>query len=266
MFFASGDQVEITYLEGNTQEQISCTVAQENNGLLKVLWGYDTLVFNMHARTFVRARLIHAAPEAMTPSAVEAWHRDRLDAVHEAFQELDEPAPVHGPAHMAPPTPAWLRSIDPGQSPSAVPGVPIGVEAIATRATLHARWQTYLREARTHLGSAAPFREVARSAALHWQREEAPELTGIGEELLTILRAGRHESVEAEFLRRAESGEILGMRRHGSEQVRYFAPEHIDRLTRQEREQYEPYDPLLARAMRAAALPAGEEMTEAEPE
>src|SRR3972149_7971298 len=106
MLFDSGDQIEITYLEGDRQDQCSCTIIEERDGLLHVRWGYDTIVFNMRSQTFVRARVLHPAPRAMTADEASAWHRERLEAVHEAFEELDRPADRS--AHGAPLTASWL--------------------------------------------------------------------------------------------------------------------------------------------------------------
>ncbi len=91
MLFQSGDQIEITYVEGGRQDQLCCMVVEEENGLLKVAWGPDVIVFNTHADSFVRARLLRRAPTAMTADEALAWHTDRLEAVHEAFVALEEP-------------------------------------------------------------------------------------------------------------------------------------------------------------------------------
>jgi hypothetical protein len=91
MLFHSGDEIEITYIEGGLQDQICCMVVEEENGLLKVAWGPDEIVFNTHADSFVRARLLHRAPRAMTPDEALAWHAERLEAVHAAFVALEQP-------------------------------------------------------------------------------------------------------------------------------------------------------------------------------
>jgi hypothetical protein len=91
VLFQSGDQIEITYVEGGRQDQLCCTMVDEENGLLKVVWGPDVIVFNTHADSFIRARLIRQAQQAMTPDEAMAWHTDRLRAVHEAFIALQEP-------------------------------------------------------------------------------------------------------------------------------------------------------------------------------
>jgi hypothetical protein len=92
MLFNSGDQIEITYLEGGLQDQLCCMVIEEEQGMLKVAWGPDVIVFNTHADSFVRARVLQHAPADMTVEQALAWHTERLEAVHEAFVALDQPS------------------------------------------------------------------------------------------------------------------------------------------------------------------------------
>jgi hypothetical protein len=124
----------------------------------------------------------------------------------------------------------------------------------ATARDLYARWTAYLDEARAALPADATADAIVAHAAAAWRAHEAPELGFVPDELRAVLRERRHDTTGAEFLDRIVRGEATALRRRADGAVVYLPGDLAGALTDAERAAYEPYDPMLARALRRHAL------------
>lgn len=124
-------------------------------------------------------------------------------------------------------------------------------------AELFRRWTNYVEEARAELGADAPFERIVDHVATEWARREPPELAFVPDEVVAEARERRHESAESNLLARVERGELVALRRTSDGEVVYLTPARVESMTAAERAHYEPYDPVLARALRRHAMDAG---------
>jgi hypothetical protein len=120
--------------------------------------------------------------------------------------------------------------------------------------SIYERWQNYLTEARSALGSDAHLERVLHRAIARWREHEAPELAFVAEELSAERRETRHETLEDELLEGVARGDLVAVRRRSDGEVHYLAREDYELLNERELARLDPYDPLLARAIRRRAL------------
>jgi hypothetical protein len=128
---------------------------------------------------------------------------------------------------------------------------------------VYERWTRDLRDARASLPADADHEMIVAAAAARWRDREPPELAWVPGELRRILREERHDNTGADFLDRVIRGDATALRRADGAIV-YLPPDLVAAMTDAERAAYEPYDPLLARALHAHALSGEIEAADAE--
>jgi hypothetical protein len=121
---------------------------------------------------------------------------------------------------------------------------------------LHERWVAYVDRARRDLGGHATSEQILRHAASLWLDEQPPELAFVPETIRDALKEQRHETSEDDFLDRVEQGKVTALRRREDGAVVYLRPERLASMTDEERALFDPYDPVLARALRRHAIEA----------
>lgn len=132
----------------------------------------------------------------------------------------------------------------------------------ASAAPLHAgelfqRWIDYVDAARAELGADASFERIVDHVATAWARHEPPELAFVPDEVVAAARDRRHESAETALLGRVERGELRAFRRISDGEVIYLTPGRAAAMSDEEHAAFDPYDPVLARALRRHAIDAG---------
>lgn len=116
------------------------------------------------------------------------------------------------------------------------------------------RWTRDVRDARETLGPDADVAAIVAHAAARWSREEPRELAFVPDEMRAILDESERDSTGADFLERIVRGEVVALRRRSDGTVVYLPPDELAAMPATERDAYDPYDPMLARALRQHAL------------
>ncbi len=123
--------------------------------------------------------------------------------------------------------------------------------------SLHERWRRYIGEARDALGADAPTERLIHRAIASWREREPPEVAFVAEQLDAELRETKHETAEDTLIDRVERGDLVGLRRTADGTVVYLEPKAYGELSARQRDEFEAYDPLIARAIRRQALESG---------
>ncbi|MEX2228584.1 MAG: hypothetical protein WEB13_02995 [Dehalococcoidia bacterium] len=140
-----------------------------------------------------------------------------------------------------------------------------GAYSRAHAAEIHGRWVAYFSEARAALGAGASLDQLVARAASRWARAEPPELSFVPDAMRATVRESEHDTTDDTFLDRIVGGQVTALRRREDGAVVFLKPERAAAMTTDERARYEPYDPLLARALRRRALEVDiERLAEAE--
>lgn len=146
-------------------------------------------------------------------------------------------------------------------APSASSDAPSGSDHTMPDSTgglsLYERWRVYLDEARAHLGADAPTERLIHRAIATWREREPSELGFVAEQLYAELREAEHETTEDALLDRVERGDLVGLRSVADGTVVYLDPRAYRQLTPSQRDDFESYDPLIARAIRRHAMEQG---------
>jgi hypothetical protein len=116
------------------------------------------------------------------------------------------------------------------------------------------RWGRYVAQAREEQGERTSLQHLLARASSLWVQHEPPELAFVPDAIQDLMHEGRHNTTEEAFLERIERGELVALRRRSDGAVTYRSPGEVEAMTPTERMRYQPYDPLLARALREYAL------------
>jgi hypothetical protein len=107
------------------------------------------------------------------------------------------------------------------------------------------------------LGVDAPFERIVARVASDWAIYEPPELAFVPAEVAAAARERRHESIETTLLDRVERGQLTAIRRIEDGEIVYLPSELVAVMDAAERAAFEPYGPMLARALRRHAIESG---------